>query len=86
MAISMTSRRLWNYFIDEVNDDANENKDPNLRINNSETTTIKPVEYKTKITESKLDNDNTLDKGNIFPLNIRVVFGDLFISPWSTVK
>ena len=64
-----------------MNDDANENKDPNLRINNSETTTIKPVEYKTKITESKLDNDNTLDKGNIFPLNIRVVFGDLFISP-----
>ena len=64
-----------------MNDDANENKDPNLRINNSETTTIKPFEYKTKITESKLDNDNTLDKGNIFPLNIRVVFGDLFISP-----
>ena len=64
-----------------MNDDANENKDPNLRINNSETTTIKPFEYKTKITESKLDNDNTLDKGNIFPLNIRVVFEDLFISP-----
>ena len=37
---SMTSESLWNYYRDEVNDDANENGDAgNYRINNNMTTT-----------------------------------------------
>ena len=46
---SMTSVSLWNYYRDEVNDDANENNAAgNYRINNK-TTTSKSFEYKTKI-------------------------------------
>ena len=41
---SMTSGRLWNYYRDEINDDANENA--NSRINNSETITSKSFHYK----------------------------------------
>ena len=37
---SMTSESLWNYYRDEVNDDANENGDAgNYRINNNMATT-----------------------------------------------
>ena len=37
---SMASESLWNYYRDEVNDDANENGDAgNYRINNNMTTT-----------------------------------------------
>ena len=37
---SMTSESLWNYYRDEVNDDANENGDAgNYRINKNMTTT-----------------------------------------------
>ena len=42
---SMTSRSLWNYYRDEVNDFANENNDAdNFRISNSKTTTCKSFE------------------------------------------
>ena len=35
---SMSSRSLWNYYVDEVNNDANENNDAsNYRINNNNT-------------------------------------------------
>ena len=44
----MTSGGLWNYYIDEVNDDANENNDANNKINNNKTITSKPFEYKAK--------------------------------------
>ena len=45
----MTSRSLWNYYRDEVNDSADENNDANnFRINNSETTRSKSFEYKKK--------------------------------------
>ena len=36
---SMTSGSLWNYYRDEVNDSANENKDANnYRVNNNKAT------------------------------------------------
>ena len=35
---SMTSRSLWNYYRDEVNDNQNKNEN-NFRINNNKTTT-----------------------------------------------
>ena len=59
---SMTSGNLWNYYRDEVNDDADENYN-DYRLNNSKTTTSKSFEYKTKIigrtpyTDSRLDAD-----------------------------
>ena len=34
----MTSRSLWNYYRDEVNDNQNKNEN-NFRINNNKTTT-----------------------------------------------
>ena len=52
----MTLGNLWNYYKDEVNDDANEND--NYRINNNKTTTCKRFELKTKIIGK---NDNRLD-------------------------
>ena len=36
---SMTSGILWNYYRDEINDDANENNATNNRINNNKTIT-----------------------------------------------
>ena len=39
----MTSGSLWNYYRDEINDDANEN-DNNNRINNNKTTKKKSFE------------------------------------------
>ena len=48
---SMTSGSLWNYYIDEENDVANENNDAgNYRINNNKTIISKSFEHKT-ITE-----------------------------------
>ena len=38
---SMTSGSLWNYYIDEVNDDENEHDNANNRINNNKTITSK---------------------------------------------
>ena len=47
---SVKSGSLWNYYRDEVNDDANKNNDAaNYRINNNKTATTKSFEYKTKI-------------------------------------
>ena len=49
---SMASGILWNYYRDEVNDDANENNVDNYRTNNKKTTTSKYFKYKIKIIES----------------------------------
>ena len=43
----MTSGCLWNYYKDEVNDDANENNANSKRIINNNTETSKYFEYKT---------------------------------------
>ena len=59
---SMKSGSLWNYYVDEVNNDANKNNDAaNYRINNNKTTTTKSFEYKSKIIGNKPDNNSRLD-------------------------
>ena len=52
---SMTSRSLWNYYRDEINDSAIESA-YNNRINNNKAITSKSFEYKAKLTRSKPDN------------------------------
>ena len=58
---SITSRSLWNYYRDEVNDDANENNASRIKINNNEKITGKSFEYNTKLMGSTPDNNNVLD-------------------------
>ena len=59
---SMTSRNLWNYYRDEVNDSANANNDANnYRINSNKTTTSKSFEYNRKLIERTPKNNNTLN-------------------------
>ena len=66
---SMTSRSLWNYYRDKVNDDAHENNDNNnYRINNGKTTTSKHFEFKTKIMGRTPGDDNILDTEVVVPL------------------
>ena len=58
----LISGSLWNYYRDEVNDAADENNtNCNYRINNSQTTTKKYFEHKTKITESTPVDNNAFD-------------------------
>ena len=46
---SITSGSLWNYYRDEVNDDADKNDVANKKINNNKTTVSKSFVYKTKL-------------------------------------
>ena len=46
---SITSGSLWNYYRDEVNDDADKNDVANKKINNNKTTASKSFVYKTKL-------------------------------------
>ena len=68
---SITKGSLWNYYRDEVSDNANENNEnnaDNYRINNK-TITSKSFKYKTKIMgNTPTDNDNTTDAEVIVPL------------------
>ena len=51
----MTSESLWNYYSNEVNDDANENNAAGYFImNNIQTKKSKSCEYKTKLTRKTL--------------------------------
>ena len=53
---------MWNYYIDEVNDCANENNDTiNYRTNNNKIIKSKSFGYKTKIIGRTPDDDNILD-------------------------
>ena len=63
----MTSRSLWNYYRDEVNDNQNKNEN-NFRINNNKTTTSNFFQYNTKITGKTLDNGSRLDTEVVVPL------------------
>ena len=56
---SMTSGNLWNWYRDEIKDDANENF--NNRINNNKRITSKSFEFKAKLTGSTPDDNNILD-------------------------
>ena len=59
---SMTSRSLWNYYRDEMNDDTNENNDSgNYRINNNKTTTSECFEHKTELIGSTPPDNSTSD-------------------------
>ena len=64
----MASGRLWNYYRDEVDDDANENDAANNRINKNKTTTSKSFEYKTKLIGNMPNNNNILDAEVVVPL------------------
>ena len=65
---SDTSGSLWNYYRDEMTDDANENDNANYRINHNKTITSKSFEYKTKIIGTTPANNNTLNTGVVAPL------------------
>ena len=64
---SMTSGSLWNYYGDEINDDANESNEDGNKINNKKTITSKSFEYKTKIIERTPDDNNTLNAEVVVP-------------------
>ena len=65
---TMTSGILWNYYIDEINDDANENV--NNRINNNKAITGKSFKCNIKLLESTRNNNNILDAKLLFHQNI----------------
>ena len=66
---SMTSGSLWNYYSDEVNNNANENNNAgNYGINNNMTTTSESFQYKTKIIVSTPNNNSRLNKEVVAPL------------------
>ena len=44
----MTSRSLWNYYRDEINDDENDNNNNDNKLNNNKSETSKSFNYKTK--------------------------------------
>ena len=71
---SMTSGHLWNYYRDEINDDANENNAACNKINNSKTTTNKPFEYKTKLIGRMPNKNNILDAKVVVPLKYLINF------------
>ena len=71
---SVTSRSLWNYYRDYVNDDANENNNAgNYRINNEKTTASRPFQCKTKIGSTPADND-ILEAKVVLPLKYLRIF------------
>ena len=55
----VTSGRVWNYYRDEMNGDANKNEN-DYRVNTKKTTTSKSFDYKTKIIGSTPANKNRL--------------------------
>ena len=58
----MTSGSLWNYYRDNINDDANKNNDAgNYRINNGKKTTSRSFQFKTKIIGSTPADNDILD-------------------------
>ena len=59
---SMSSRSLWNYYRNEVNDDDNENDNANNRINNNRTIISKSFVHNASA------HNNTLDSEVVLPL------------------
>ena len=64
----MTSGSLWNYYRDEVNDNANENNADNYGKNNNKTIRSKSLKYKAKIIGSMTNDNKTLDAEIVVPL------------------
>ena len=65
---SMTSRSLWNYNKDEINDDENEIDDNGNEINNRKRTKSKTFKYKTKLIWSTSNNISRLNPEVVVPL------------------
>ena len=65
---SKISGCLWNYYGYEVHDDANENNDARIMINNNKTVTGKSFEYKTELMKGMPTINNTLDAEVVIPL------------------
>ena len=59
---------MWNYYRDEVNDDANENNAARTELNKNETITSKSIEYKPKLIGSTPKNNNILYPEVVVPL------------------
>ena len=77
----MTSKSLWNYYKDEVNNDANENNAANGKINNNKTVTSKSFKCKTKKTGGTPDDNNTFSTEVVVPLKCLSKFWRLLDSP-----
>ena len=66
--IILTSRSLWNYYRDEINDSAIEKNNDGNRINNDKTITSKSFDYKTKSIGSTPNDNDILDAEVVVPL------------------
>ena len=66
--IILTSRSLWNYYRDEINDSAIEKNNDGNRINNDKTITSKSFDYKTKSKGSTPNDNDILDAEVAVPL------------------
>ena len=64
----MTSGSSWNYYRDEINEDANENDNKDDMLNNNKKITSKSFKYKTKLIGSTPNNNNILDAEVVVPL------------------
>ena len=64
----MTSRSLWDYYIDKINDDENEVDDNGNEINNSKRTKSKTFKYKAKLILSTSNNISRLNPEVVVPL------------------
>ena len=64
----MTTEGFWNYYRDEINDDANGNNIANNRINKNKRIKRKFFEYKVKLIGSTPNNNNTFEAEVVVPL------------------
>ena len=71
----MTSGSSWNYYRDEINEDANENDNKDDMLNNNKKITSKSFKYKTKLIGSTPNNNNILDAEVVVPLKYLSIFG-----------
>ena len=65
---SIPSGSLWNYYRDEINDDANENNAVSKNINNTKRMASKSLEYKTKLLGRTPNNNDILNAEGVVPL------------------
>ena len=73
----MTSESLWNYYRNEVNDDANYVV-ANRRLSNNNRLSSNSFEYKAKIKGRTPDNNDTLDTKVVVPLKYLSYFWRYF--------
>ena len=83
---SIPSGSLWNYYRDEINDDANENNAASKNINNTKRMASKSLEYKTKLLGRTPNNNDILNAEGVVPLKHLSNFWRSFSYHWLTVK